>query len=98
MKAVDKDRLRRMLEAAVSEKLQTDPDAITLYAPVLPVTPRPYQAKLTAQQMAYQEELERIQTQASDAPVDSGDGDSDFAEYPGLVQAAQGVRQKRRPN
>lgn len=68
-KPIDKNALRAMLEGAVEEKLQQDPDAITLYAPVAPVTRRPWQSKTTASEQAYREEVERIKEQAVQGQV-----------------------------
>ncbi|SED36295.1 hypothetical protein SAMN05216178_6945 [Pseudomonas saponiphila] len=63
-KPIDKNALRDMLAGAVEEKLKQDPDAITLYAPVAPITRRPWQSKATQSEQAYREELERIKQQA----------------------------------
>lgn len=90
-----------MLKEAVQEKLEHDPDAITRYAPVLPVTHRPYQSKPSIQELAFQEELERIkagkeQTLSSEPAPTSAVPDDALAEYPGLVAATQRLKRKLR--
>ena len=58
-----KEALRAMLEAKVQETLAVKPDAVVTYASALPVTHRPWKAKPTTQEVAFQEELEKIKAE-----------------------------------
>lgn len=60
----DKDALRAILESQVQEKLQHDPDAVTIYAAKPEPERKPYASKPTVQDKAFHKELEQMRADA----------------------------------
>ena len=60
----DKDTLRAMRESQAQEKLQHDPNAVTTYAAKPEPERKPYSSKPTAQDKAFQKEVEQMRADA----------------------------------
>lgn len=96
---VDKAALRQMLDAAVQQKLEHEPEAITLYAPKPAVTHKPWQPKPSLQHKAFQEELAEIKAKVETphSPISTSastkKGELSVDDYPGLLV---GIRPSRK--
>lgn len=86
-----KDALRDLLAAKVAEKLQQDPDAVTLYAAERAPDPKRYSKRPTVSEQAFQRELDKMredkagnpQSALEAAPV-SSTNNVVLDDYPGL--------------
>lgn len=91
----DKDALRALLSSQVEEMLQSNPDAVTIYASKPEPERKPYQSKPTVQDQAFNRELDQMRANAeAGAPQKSDDtpeavpGSSlALDDYPGLNPA-----------
>lgn len=88
----DKAALRAMLAQAYTEKVQEDPEAVTLYAPKAPVTHRPWQPKPAEGISLYEEEIARLQAEKNAPPKPEQAFDAEpkslsIEDFPGLLEA-----------
>lgn len=91
----DKAALRAMLDSQVQQKLEVDPEAITLYAAKPEPERKPYTSKPTVQDKAFIKELEQMRADAEagvihkpESPQASeADGSLTLDDYPGLKAA-----------
>lgn len=90
----DKDSLRALLDAQVQQKLQDDPNALTIYAAKPEPERKPYTSKPTVQDKAFSRELEQMRAEAEaglQGKVESTSQQADpgltLDDFPGLKDA-----------
>lgn len=104
-KNTDKAALRAMLSQAYEEKTTQDPDAVTLYASVLPVTHKPWSPKPVEKEDLYQQEVDRLlaekaaQEALKNAPPEvaaeaASSADLTLEDFPGLLEASSRYRRR----
>lgn len=80
----DKDALRAMLESQIQEKLQHDPDAVTIYAAKPEPERKPYTSKPTVQDKAFHKELEQMRADAEAGVIPTPKHESQDTDAPSL--------------